>query len=126
VDEDAAYNFLFIEEILNNNNHKSMHAKNGIEAIELCRTHPNISLVLMDIKMPIMDGETATKLIKEIRPGLPVIAQTSYALKHEIEKYAEAGFDEYITKPINIEEFDAVIDKYFSSLGIKHQPINLT
>ena len=124
--EDEEYNFLFIEEILNNNNHKSMHAKNGIEAIELCRTHPNISLVLMDIKMPIMDGETATKLIKEIRPGLPVIAQTSYALKHEIEKYAEAGFDEYITKPINIEEFDAVIDKYFSSLGIKHQPINLT
>jgi CheY-like chemotaxis protein len=85
-------------------NFEFIHAQNGQEAIEFCKTNPNISLILMDIKMPITDGYTAAKRIKEFRPDLPIIAQSAYALIPEREKYIGTEFDDYITKPINEKE----------------------
>jgi len=112
VAEDEEYNFLLIEEILIHFNLILIHAKDGQEAIDICRKNQGINLILMDIKMAGMDGNEAAKLIKEFRPDLPIIAQTAYALAHEIEKYSGNFFDDYITKPINEEELKQKMGKF--------------
>jgi PAS domain S-box-containing protein len=109
--EDEENNFLLIKEFLNYIECKILHTKNGQETVETCKTNPDIGLILMDIKMPIMDGYIAAKLIKEFRPTLPIIAQTAYALESEIAKYEDV-FDDYITKPINESELNQVLKKY--------------
>ncbi|HAN78604.1 MAG TPA: hybrid sensor histidine kinase/response regulator, partial [Bacteroidales bacterium] len=55
-----------------------IHAKNGKETVDICKANPDITVILMDIKMPIMDGHTAAQLIKEFQPNLPIIAQSAY------------------------------------------------
>ena len=111
VAEDEEYNFLLIEEYLIDMDLKLIHAKDGKETVEICKANPNIDLILMDIKMPIMSGDTAAKLIKEFRPDLIIIAQSGYALETEIEKYIGI-FDDYITKPINEDELNQKVMKY--------------
>ena len=69
--------------------------------MELVEHHPEINLVLMDIKMPVMNGFEATKLIKQQHPDLPVIAQSAFTSKEDKQKAQEAGCDAFITKPIN-------------------------
>jgi PAS domain S-box-containing protein len=78
-----------------------LHAKSGYEAIETCRNNPDIDLVLMDIKMPEMDGLEATRQIRQFRKDLVIIAQTAYALVGDKEKAVEAGCNDYISKPIS-------------------------
>jgi len=100
VAEDEEYNFLFIKELLIDMNLKLIHAKNGQETVEICKSNSKIDLILMDIRMPIMDGYTAATQIRKFCSDLPIIAQSAYALEHEIEKYSGI-FDDYITKPID-------------------------
>jgi len=78
----------------------------------LVRSSPNIDLVLMDIRMPVMDGIEATKLIKQIRPDLPIIAQTAYAFSEEKNKILSIGCDEYLSKPLENNKLNALINKY--------------
>jgi len=111
VAEDEEFNFLFIEELLTGLHVNVLHAINGKEAIEMCKSNSAIDLVLMDIKMPIIDGHTAAKEIRIMRPDLPMIAQSAYALEHEIEKYTEV-FDDYVTKPIYAEVLMERIYRY--------------
>ncbi|HAN79435.1 MAG TPA: hypothetical protein DCQ31_17565, partial [Bacteroidales bacterium] len=111
VAEDEDYNFMYIEEVLGVLNFQIIRAKNGKEAVEICRAYPNVGLVLMDIKMPEMDGYTAAKLIAEFRADLPIIAQTAYALEHEIAIYGSV-FDEYLSKPIKESDLLKSITKY--------------
>lgn len=111
VAEDDEYNFLFIKELLVAMDLELIHAKNGKETVEICRANSNINLVLMDIKMPIMDGYQASNLIKEFRPDLPIIAQTAYALEHEVEKYSGV-FNDYLTKPIKKRKLIEKVNKY--------------
>ena len=99
--EDESNNHSYIQELLSPTSIKMLHAWDGKDAIDQVRKHPDISLVLMDIKMPIMNGYEATRQIKEIRPLLPVIAQTAYALSHDREQALIAGCDDYISKPIS-------------------------
>jgi len=99
--EDEIYNFLYFAELLNATGFELVHAKNGKEAVDICSANMNIDLVLMDIKMPIMDGQTAAKHIKDVRPELKIIAQSAYTLEQYKEKYVEYLFDDYIAKPIN-------------------------
>jgi len=114
VAEDEEYNFLLIEELLCNLDLKLIHAKDGKETVDICKANPNIDLILMDIKMPIISGDTAAKLIKEFCPDLPIIAQSGYALENDIEKYNEI-FDDYITKPINEKELKEKVMKYINT-----------
>jgi hypothetical protein len=79
--------------------------------VEKIKTDLSISLVIMDIKMPVMEGHTAAKILKEIRPQLPVIAFTAYALESEIERFSEI-FDDYITKPVTQSHFVQKIKEY--------------
>ena len=109
--EDEEYNFRFIKELLNRFDFEIIHTRNGLETVNICKSNSNIKFILMDIKMPLMDGHTAAKLIKELYPELPIIAQSAYALDIEINKYKNA-FDSYITKPINSELLFDIINKY--------------
>ena len=88
--------------------------KNGDDAIEMIKKNPNIDLVLMDLKMPVKTGFEATKEIKNIRPQLPVIAETALAFPQDKRKAKEAGCDDFITKPIEIED---LFDKMVKFLG---------
>ncbi|HEY9169754.1 MAG TPA: PAS domain S-box protein [Lutibacter sp.] len=114
VAEDDEINFLFIEALLELADCDYLHAINGKEAVEICKQDIDISFVLMDIKMPIMNGLEATKIIKGFRPNLPIIATTAYSLTGDEEKFLEAGFDGYYAKPIKKEILDKLIEKYIS------------
>ena len=101
VAEDEDSNFMLMEELLSDLNLNIIRAINGVEAVEICKSNPEIDLVLMDLKMPEMDGYEATKQIKKIRPKLPVIAQTAYTTDNDKNKAMECGCVDFITKPIN-------------------------
>ena len=101
VAEDDDINYLYFKEILSGLDFTIIRAKNGQEAIDMCSKSSDIKLVLMDIKMPQVDGYDALKAIRKINPKLPVIAQTSYALPEDKLLINNAGFDDYLTKPID-------------------------
>jgi signal transduction histidine kinase len=117
VAEDDEANFNYIDKLLKKANVKVFHAEDGKQAIHLLEMHNEIKIVLMDIKMPVMDGIEALKIIKSSGICIPVIAQTAYALADEVVKLKKAGFDEYVSKPIQRENLYAVITKYLSDGG---------
>jgi PAS domain S-box-containing protein len=103
VAEDEDMNIIYMEEVLSDTKAEVLWAKNGEEAVKIAKENPNIDLILMDIKMPVMDGYTATKKIREFNKDVIIIAQTAYALTGEKEKTIAAGCNYYITKPIEIK-----------------------
>ncbi len=109
--EDDVMSSLLLTRSLKAANITMLTAVNGQEAVELVQDHPEIDVVLMDIKMPIMNGFDATKLIKQQRPDLPVIVQSAYTSKEDKEKSKNAGADAFITKPINKTELLQLITK---------------
>jgi PAS domain S-box-containing protein len=113
VAEDEETNYLLIEAYLANSNITMYHARNGKEAITICKENPEINLILMDIKMPVMDGEQAFREIRKIRESIPVIAQTAYALEADKQRFLEIGFTDYLAKPIKQEELMGKINKIF-------------
>ncbi len=110
--EDDAYVVKYLEMALKPLKLKIIVANNGEEAINYVKNDPEIALVLMDIRMPVMGGHEATQLIKKERPDLPIIAQTAFALAGDKEKALEAGCDDYISKPINRTQLISLIEKY--------------
>jgi CheY-like chemotaxis protein len=78
-----------------------IHAITGVEAVEACRNNPDFDLVLMDIRMPYMNGLEATQLIRQFNKEVIIIAQTAYGFSSDCEKALLAGCNDYITKPIN-------------------------
>jgi len=95
---------LFSKEILT--------ARTGFEAVEICRKTPDIDLILMDIRMPVMDGYVATRQIREFNKDVIIFAQTAYALAGDREKAIDAGCNDYISKPIIKEQLWTLIHKY--------------
>jgi CheY-like chemotaxis protein len=112
--EDDEINAQFLEAVLDQTQVQTLYANNGLQAIELCNTINKIDLVLMDIKMPEMSGYEACKKIKSFRPTLPMIAQTAFAESVDRRKCMAAGFDEYISKPIDIELLFGKIFSFFN------------
>jgi len=112
--EDEKINYLFLSMMLRNlaSDIKIIHAKNGKEAVEICRINSDIDIVLMDLKMPIMSGFEATTLIKGLRPGLPVIAQTAYSTEKDKQKAFSSGCDDFISKPIKKDILKNAMNKY--------------
>jgi PAS domain S-box-containing protein len=101
--EDEEYNYQLLKAYLADK-FVLLYARNGKEAIEICKEHPEIALILMDIKMPAINGQVALSEIRKFRPQLPCIAQTAYALVHERQQFLNYGFNDYIAKPIKKEE----------------------
>lgn len=108
-DEDANYTLLHL--FLRNTGSKIIRANNGKEAVEIVKSQL-VDLVLMDMKMPVMDGYEATANIKQLVPALPVIAQTAFALSSDRLKAIEAGCDNYISKPISSKNLIRIISRY--------------
>ena len=85
---------------------------NAEEAIEICKSRSDIHLVLMDLQLPKMDGYQATREIKSFRPLLPVIAQTANAMVDDRDMAIEARCNDYLPKPINLNEFYTIVSKH--------------
>ncbi|NJM79851.1 MAG: response regulator [Flavobacterium sp.] len=114
--EDGDVNFLFLKTVLTKMPEYDFiihRAENGRKAVEICEENTNIDLVLMDIKMPIMDGYEATKRIKKIRPQLPVVAQTAYSTEEDIKKAIDAGCDDFISKPVDRSLLKPILSRFF-------------
>ncbi len=109
-DEIVSYNLL--KEYLEPFNIKIVHAKNGLEAVEKTHGQENPDLILMDIRMPDMDGYEAIRIIRKTNPDIPVIAQTAFAMIGEKAKAFEAGCNDYIAKPINKQELIRLLQRY--------------
>jgi signal transduction histidine kinase/ActR/RegA family two-component response regulator len=119
--EDDNLNYLLFQKIMQLKNYKIIRAVNGLEAVEICINNPSIDLVLMDIKMPVMNGFEALEKIKAIRPELIIIAQTAYSSSEDEDKIYKAGFYGYITKPIKRERLFEIIDDVFQKKNINKQ-----
>lgn len=110
-DDEASARLLQI--VLQKSGFGFLHAWNGAEAIDFCKKYPEIALVIMDVKMPVINGLEATQNIKTFRPGLPIIALTAYTQTGDRQRIIEAGCDEYLAKPIRVNELKQLIKKIF-------------
>jgi PAS domain S-box-containing protein len=113
--EDDDINYFLLNEMASAQGMRIVRAKNGLEAVERCEKMMDIDLVLMDIKMPVMDGFVATSKIKSNRPDLPVIAITAYAQDTERNKVFSYGFSDYISKPIEKKQIEKIWRNYLGS-----------
>jgi PAS domain S-box-containing protein len=112
VAEDENSNFELVKATLLRTNANVVRVKNGREAVDYCLNNSEIDLVLMDIRMPEMNGYEATEFIKARKPGLPVLSLTAYAMAEDREKSILAGCDDYISKPIKPNELIDIIGAY--------------
>jgi hypothetical protein len=109
-DDEISYSLLI--RIVQKISTEVLHAITGVQAVEACRNNPDLDLVLMDIRMPQMDGLEATRQIRQFNKDVIIIAQTAYAFSGDIEKAIEAGCNDYISKPINITSLFELITKH--------------
>lgn len=109
--DDDYTNYLYLAELLEDSEASVIYASNGLEAVDLFKNNNSIILVLMDIRMPILNGYLATKWIKDIRPDVPIIAQTAFALESDL-KNLENKFDDFFIKPISKYDFTRRLSKY--------------
>lgn len=109
--EDEDLNFQLLLVLLSRMGLTVIRAANGVEAVEICRSEQAIDLVLMDIKMPVMNGYEATKIIKELRPQLPVIAQTAYSTDYDRAKAFACGCSDFISKPFKRDQLITIISE---------------
>ena len=112
--EDEEFNYIYLQEILSETKANILRARDGNEAIQLFNQHPEIDLILMDLKMPIVNGLEATKQIKEKNKAIPIIAQTAYALYGDREKAIEMGCNNYLSKPIEKNKLFELLAKYLN------------
>jgi len=110
--EDEADNYEYLKTILKLERYATIWAKNGANAVEIMKEQNDIDLILMDIKMPVMNGIDATKLIRHFNTRIPIIAQTAYAMSTEKKVIIDSGCNDYISKPIDRKSLIELINKY--------------
>jgi two-component system, cell cycle response regulator DivK len=115
VAEDQEINKIFFSKALTRTKVKLLWASDGELAVSLCKLYDNINLVLMDIRMPKLNGLQATREIKKIRKDLPIIAQTAYPEDDVKVDSFKAGCVDYIIKPIPVNTLLETIEKHFNS-----------
>jgi len=112
--EDDDVSSLLMENFFANRNYILVRARNGKEAVEIVRNNNDIDLVLMDLRMPEMDGLEATKKIRAFNSTIPIIAQTAFALQGDKDEAIKAGCNNYISKPINKNQLLDMIKQYIA------------
>ncbi|KPK87346.1 MAG: hypothetical protein AMS27_02595 [Bacteroides sp. SM23_62_1] len=113
--EDDGSNYLFLESLLRNTNADLIWAKNGVLALEIFRSNPQLDLIIMDIRMPEMNGLLATEEIRKTNKSIPIIALTAFAFTDDREKSLKSGCNEHISKPIKAEDLKLTLKKYLLS-----------
>jgi CheY-like chemotaxis protein len=112
--EDEQINYLFLKAVLKPTGAKVIWTKTGRETIDICNSE-KVDIVLMDIKMPDLNGLEATIEIKKDFPNLPIVAQTAYAMEEDEAASMKAGCDDYISKPIRPEYLLTIMSKYIGN-----------
>lgn len=115
VAEDDDFNFKYLDIVLKRENYLVLRAVNGSEAVDICHNNPEVNLILMDMKMPVMGGLEATRKIKAFLPGLPIVALTAFVSARDESEAYDAGCIEFLTKPVNKPRLLASLHKH---LGI--------
>ena len=112
--EDEEVNGLFLEAVFQETGARTLYAKNGQQAIELCKSINKIDMILMDIRMPVMSGIKATQEIRKFNQSIPIIAQTALSTEEDRQNCLLAGCNDTITKPIEVGELLHLANRYFS------------
>jgi PAS domain S-box-containing protein len=115
VAEDDPANFKFIESYLKNTRSTILWAKDGEKLLEIFQSEPEVDLILMDLRMPGMNGMDATRIIRKTNPDIPVIAISAYAFADDREKSMQAGCNDFLAKPIRLEELSAKLTRFLST-----------
>jgi CheY-like chemotaxis protein len=110
--EDVESNYLYLNAVLTKLDVQIGWAKNGVEAVDYVKEHPEVDVILMDLQMPEMNGYDATREIKKLYPNITVIAQTAFAMSDDRSKALEAGCDDYLAKPIRSKDLLETVNKY--------------
>ncbi len=113
--DDTEINFVLIKTQLRKTKANVIWIKNGHDAIEFIKNKNNADLLLMDIRMPVLDGIQATKQIKQIAPETPIIIQTASVMGDAYEEISKSGCDDVIFKPIIADKLIEMIDKQFKT-----------
>lgn len=111
--EDNVISFKLISAVLSQVKASIVHANNGRKAIELCEGDHHFDLVLMDMQMPEVDGLEATRMIKSIRPNLPIVATTANTYDEDEIACREAGCDAFISKPLKFQQLFELMQSFF-------------
>lgn len=112
--EDDDINYMFIEYLFHDSKHKLVRAYNGQDAVDLVNEQSDFDIILMDLKMPVMSGFDATKIINGKFPKLPIIALTAYVFEDDINRAMSAGCVDFIVKPYSMEKLYEKINKFVS------------
>lgn len=112
--EDNEENFAYFRMGLKRTGINILRAKNGVEAVEMCKNHPEISIVFMDGMMPEMSGFQASKNIRAFNPNIPIILITAFFSSASILDSIAGGCSDYIAKPVSPEVMMAMLKKYLS------------
>ncbi|WP_106827876.1 ABC transporter substrate binding protein [Parabacteroides pacaensis] len=110
--EDEESNYLLLKTILQKRCNL-FRARTGVEAIKIYNEHPEIDMILMDIKMPEMNGIDTVKEIRKVSQDIPIVMQSAYVFDSDMEKAKEAGASGFLTKPISVKILKETILKYF-------------
>jgi signal transduction histidine kinase len=110
--EDDSSNFMFLESLLRSTEAELIWARNGQQAVDIHAGRNDIDLIMMDIRMPDMNGLQATEKIRSVDRDIPIIALTAFAFADDREKSVEAGCTEHLSKPVKIEELKRILQKY--------------
>ncbi|TVR72586.1 MAG: response regulator [Marinilabiliales bacterium] len=111
VDDDLP-SYQLIEELLSGKRIALKHFTNGVDLLDAFSSGKKPELVIMDIQLPGTDGLELTRKIKAMGDNIPVIAYTSYAMAGDKDRCLEAGCDEYVSKPVDLKHFAALVSHY--------------
>jgi CheY-like chemotaxis protein len=111
--EDDLSSRLYLNKILEKTGAILINAGDGVEALNIVTDNPDVEIILMDIQLPVMDGYTSAKKIRELDRKVKIIAQTAYSLSGDMENILASGFDDYIIKPIYSGQLVEKLSSFF-------------
>jgi two-component system cell cycle response regulator DivK len=112
--EDNFYNYKLYEAILSKTNARLTWAKDGLEALEKCKSENAYNLILMDIQMPRMNGIEATESIRSFEDKVPIIAITAFASDEDRQRIMQGGFNDFLSKPVSPDNLLKTLGKHIS------------
>ena len=113
--EDEPASSAYLKEILDPSDYSAIFVDRGKDAINIVQNQKDIGLILLDIRLPDIDGYQVARRIKALNPSIPIIAQTAYATSEDKKKCMKEGFSDYIAKPIDADMLLTKINYIMSS-----------